>query len=255
MKQAMVQKDLDLAAAQTEAKEKTALADKKLASVGVLEEDNAKLKTALTEANKEVTRLKKDKVALNEKIEGISLKRNDLEVYLEALAKKLFLILEEFCQNFEEETRRIEIGLDPILSPVGDEAAMNVLRLESRVANVMGYLARLKVEVSRIDSALWPRETLQNDLESLMTRLNGVPGRVQEWNKSSAQCGVDVALSLVCVHCKEAREEKLAAINVANTKRHGFQSFMETFIAAATRIGDGIDLDEFVEPASPPHAE
>ena len=32
-------------------------------------------------------------------------------------------------------------------------------------------------------------------------------------------------------------------------------SFMETFIAAATRIADGIDLDEFVEPASPPLAE
>ena len=49
--------------------------------------------------------------------------------------------------------------------------------------------------------------------------------------------------------------EKLAAIKVANTMRHNFQSFMETFIAAATRIADGIDLDEFVEPASPPPAE
>lgn len=88
-----------------------------------------------------------------------------------------------------------------------------------------------------------------------MARLNEVPGRVQEWKESSARCGADVALSLVCVHCEEAREEKLAAIKVANTKRHDFQSFMETFIAAATRIADGIDLDEFVEPASPPPAE
>ena len=47
----------------------------------------------------------------------------------------------------------------------------------------------------------------------------------------------------------------VAAIKVANTKRHDFQSFMETFIAAATRIADGVDLDEFVEPASPPPAE
>ena len=94
MKQAPVQKDLDLAAAQKETKENTALADKKLASVEALEEDNAKLKASLTEANKEVTRLKKDKVALNEKIEGISRKRNDLEAYLGALAKKLFLVLE-----------------------------------------------------------------------------------------------------------------------------------------------------------------
>ena len=78
---------------------------------------------------------------------------------------------------------------------------------------------------------------------------------MQEWNKSSARCGADVALSLVRVHCKEAREEKLAVLKVANTKKHDFQSFMETFIAAATQIIDGIYLDEFVEPASPPPAE
>ena len=127
---------------------------------------------------------------------------------------------------------------------------MNVLRLESLIAGVVDYLTRLKVAVSRIDTALWLRATLQNDLESLMTRLNEVPDRVQEWKKSSARCGADVALSLVRVHCKEAREEKLAAIKVANTKKHDFQSFMETFIPAATRIADGIDLDEFAEPAS-----
>ena len=75
---------------------------------------------------------------------------------------------------------------------------------------------------------------------------------MQEWKKSSARCGVDVALSLVCVHCKDAREDKLASIKVANTKKHDFQSFMETFIAAATRIADGIDLDEFVAPSIPP---
>ena len=143
----------------------------------------------------------------------------------------------------------METSLDPINSPVKDETAMNVLRLESRVAGVVDYLARLKVAVLRIDTTLWPGETLQNDLESLMTRLNDVPGRVQEWKKSSARCGADVALSLVRVHCKEVREEKLAAIKVANTKRLDFQSFMETFIAVATRIADGIDLDDFVEPA------
>ena len=51
----------------------------------------------------------------------------------------------EFCQNFEEETGRVETSLDPIHSLVKDEAAMNVLRLESRVAGVVDYLARLKV--------------------------------------------------------------------------------------------------------------
>ena len=88
-----------------------------------------------------------------------------------------------------------------------------------------------------------------------MTRLNEIPSRVQEWKKSSARCGADVALSLVRVHFKEAREEKLAAIKVSNTKRLELCSLMETFITAATRIADGIDLDEFVEPASPPLAE
>ena len=161
----------------------------------------------------------------------------------------------EFCQNFDEETGRIETGLDPIASPVYDETAMNVLRLESRIASATSYLARLKEVVSRIDSSLWPRAMLQNDLESLMTRLNEIPDRVQEWKKSSARCGADVALSLVRVHCKEAREDKLAALKVANTKKYDFQSFMETFIAAATQIADGIDLDSFVEPASPPTAE
>ena len=149
----------------------------------------------------------------------------------------------------------METGLDPINSPMKDEAAMNVLRLESRVAGVVDYLARLKVATSRIDTALWPGETLQNDLESLMTRLNEVPGRVQEWKKSSARCGVDVALSLVRVHCKDTQEEKLASLKVANTKKHDFRSFIETFIAAATRIADGIDLDEFVAPSSPPPEE
>ena len=41
------------------------------------------------------------------------------------------------------------------------------------------------------------------------------------------------------------------ALRVANTKKHNFRSFMETFIAATTRIADGIDLDEFVAPSSP----
>ena len=99
----------------------------------------------------------------------------------------------------------METGLDPINSPMKDETTMNVLRLESRVAGVIDYLARLKAAASRIDRTLWPGETLRNDLESLMTRLNEVPCRVQEWKRSSARCGADVALSLVHVHCKDGR--------------------------------------------------
>ena len=277
MRDALKKQELDLAEMQKTALEKTRLADEKLASVTKLEEENTNLKAALDAANQEVTRLKSDKTTLNDKASELKRKKNDLEAYLGGLAKKLFLMLEgnplyqtniltvtsdccldsvvvlaEFCQNFEEETGRLEVNLDPINSPVKDEVAMNVLRLESRVAAVIDYLARLKVATSRIDTTLWPRETLQNDLESLMTRLNEVPSRVQEWKKSSARCGADVALSLVRVHCKDAREDKLVALRVANTKKHDFRSFMETFIAAATRIADGIDLDEFVAPSSPP---
>ena len=94
MRLALEKKDLDLAAAQKEAQEKTTLADKKLASVGALEEEVSKLKSSLTESNQEATCLKKDKVALNEKLEAMARKRNDLEAYLRTLAKKLFLMLE-----------------------------------------------------------------------------------------------------------------------------------------------------------------
>ena len=94
MNQALAKKDLDLATAQKTAEEKTALADQKLASVGKLEEENAKLKTALDEGNKEATRLKKDKRALTDKVEDIARKRDDLENYLGGLAKKLFGMLE-----------------------------------------------------------------------------------------------------------------------------------------------------------------
>ena len=106
-----------------------------------------------------------------------------------------------------------------------------------------------------MDAELWPRAKLFEDLESLMTRLNQIPGRVQEWKKSSARCGADVTLSLVRVHCKDAKEEKLAALKVANTKKHTFQDFMDTFLEAATRIADIIDLDSFCDPASPSPVE
>ena len=51
--------------------------------------------------------------------------------------------------------------------------------------------------------------------------------------------------------CKEAREDKLTTLQVANTKKLRFEDFMETFLESATRIAVGIDLDTFVEPSSP----
>ena len=48
MKEALEKKDQDLAAAQKEARDKMTLAEQKLASIGKLEEENTKLKTAIS---------------------------------------------------------------------------------------------------------------------------------------------------------------------------------------------------------------
>ena len=92
----------------------------------------------------------------------------------------------EFRQNFEQETERIEPGLDPTKSLVKDESAMNVLRLEARLDSVLGYIVRLKVALTCKDKEMWQEAILQNDLESLMTRLNEIPSQVQAWKKSAA---------------------------------------------------------------------
>ena len=65
-----------------------------MTSVGKLEEENASLKAALDAANKEVSRLKNDKIALSDKASELVGKKNDPEAYLGGLAKKLFLMLE-----------------------------------------------------------------------------------------------------------------------------------------------------------------
>ena len=94
MKEALKKKDHDLAEAQKAALDKTKLAEEKLASVGKLEEENANLKAALDAANKEVSHLKNDKIALSDKASELAGKKNDLEAYLGGLAKKLFIMLE-----------------------------------------------------------------------------------------------------------------------------------------------------------------
>ena len=94
MKEALEQKDLDLAAAQKEAREKTKLANQKLASVSKLEEENTKLKTAISDANREVEQLKKDKENLTTEVGSLKTKTDKLESYLEQLAAKLVLKLE-----------------------------------------------------------------------------------------------------------------------------------------------------------------
>ena len=61
-----------------------------------------------------------------------------------------------------------------------DDIAMDLLRLESRMDSA-AYLARLKAAMTRVDAELWPQAAVSQDLESLMTRLNQIPDRVQEW--------------------------------------------------------------------------
>ena len=114
MKEALKKKDHDLAEAQKAALGKMKLAEEKLASVGKLEEENANLKAALDAANKEVSRLKNDKIALNDKASELVGKKNDLEAYLGGLAKKLFIMLEgnlSYPTDLLSSTRRRTAGL------------------------------------------------------------------------------------------------------------------------------------------------
>ena len=94
MKAALIKKDQELAEAQKAASDKTKLLEEKLASVGKLEEENVNLKAALDAANKEVSHLKNDKIALSDKASELVGKKNNLEAYLGGIAKKLFLMLE-----------------------------------------------------------------------------------------------------------------------------------------------------------------
>ena len=105
--------------------------------------------------------------------------------------------------------------------------------------------------VGLINKELQPDEETQMDLESSMTQLNEDPARVKAWKKSIARSGAGVALSLICVHCKNVGEEKLKGLQFMNKKNLKFEHFMETFAKAATRTANGIDLETFVDPASP----
>ena len=105
MKEALEQKDLDLAAAQKEAREKTKLADEKLASVSKLEDENATLKTVVSDANHEVEQLKKDKENLTVEVEGLKTKASKLESHLEQLAAKLVPKLEGMYTQLDNSRR------------------------------------------------------------------------------------------------------------------------------------------------------
>ena len=156
----------------------------------------------------------------------------------------------DFCIYAEAEAAAVERSIKDNV-PLGEDANRVLLRAHIRVGKVSPFIGRLREVVDRIDKELWPEDESRQEMDSLMARLEEIPSRVQSWKKSAARCGADVALSLVRVHCKEVREDKLKALKVANTKKLQFEDFMETFLETATRIADGIDLDTFVEPSSP----
>lgn len=145
------------------------------------------------------------------------------------------------------ETERIEKDLDPSRQLLKDSAAMAILQLDDLLDNALGYITHLKYAMVKIDKELLSGKKLQSDLESLMDRLSAILSRVQSWKRSAARSGADMALSLICVHCKDVDDEKLKSLNVVLK----FEDFMETFIEVATLIVDDINLDTFVDLTSP----
>ena len=76
------------------AQEKTEAAERKLASVGKLEEENEALKTIIEEVKKVAAQLRAEKVVLTDRVDQLTRKRDELEAYLGGLAKKMYIMLE-----------------------------------------------------------------------------------------------------------------------------------------------------------------
>uniref|UniRef100_A0A8I6W8B2 Uncharacterized protein n=1 Tax=Hordeum vulgare subsp. vulgare TaxID=112509 RepID=A0A8I6W8B2_HORVV len=206
------------------------------------------------EANKvlteEVEKMGKQRTPLMGEMDVLNKRCRAQEKYVSDWARQMMTRLADFCFDAEAEAADVERSILENV-PLGDDANRDLLRAHIRVGKVGPFIGRLREVVGRIDKELWPEDESRQEMEKLMTRQEEIPNRVQSWKKSAARCGADVALSLVRVHCKEVREEKLKTLKVANTKKLRFEDFMETFLESASRIADGIDLDTFVEPSSP----
>ncbi|KAI4999356.1 hypothetical protein ZWY2020_003945 [Hordeum vulgare] len=206
------------------------------------------------EANKvlteEVEKMGKQRTALMGQMDVLNKRCRAQEKYVSDWARQMMTRLADFCIDAEAEAADVERSLRDN-APLGKDANRDLLRAHIRVGKVGPFTGRLREVIGRIDKELWPEDESRQEMENLMARLEEIPNRVQSWKKSAARCGADVALSLVRVHCKQVREEKLKTLKVANTKKLRFEDFTETFLESATRIADGIDLDTFVEPSSP----
>uniref|UniRef100_A0A8I6XHQ5 Uncharacterized protein n=1 Tax=Hordeum vulgare subsp. vulgare TaxID=112509 RepID=A0A8I6XHQ5_HORVV len=206
------------------------------------------------EANKvlteEVEKMGKQRTVLMGQMDVLNKRCRAQEKYVSDWARQMMTRLADFCFDAQAEAADVERSILENV-PLGEDANRDLLRAHIRVGKVGPFIGRLREVVGRIDKELWPEDESRQEMENLMTRLEEIPNRVQSWKKSAARCGADVALSLVRVHCKEVREEKLKTLKVANTKKLRFEDFMETFLESATCIADGIDLETFVEPSSP----
>uniref|UniRef100_A0A8I6Y0F4 Uncharacterized protein n=1 Tax=Hordeum vulgare subsp. vulgare TaxID=112509 RepID=A0A8I6Y0F4_HORVV len=206
------------------------------------------------EANKvlvaEVERLKKQRIELHNQMAVRNKRWTSQEKYVNDWAVQMMSRLADFCTDAEAEAAAVERSMKDNV-PISKDANRDLLCAHIRVGKVGPFISRLREVFGRIEKELWPEDESRQEMGSLLGRLDEIPARVQSWKKSAARCGADVALSLVRVHCKEVREDKLKALKVANTKKLQFEDFMETFLETATRIADGIDLDPFVEPSSP----
>ncbi|KAI4997095.1 hypothetical protein ZWY2020_052437 [Hordeum vulgare] len=187
--------------------------------------DLAGVKGALADQEKSLEESRETNKALVAKIEKMGRQRTEQmgqlklmknrckaqEKYVSDWARKMIALLGDFCLDAEAEAADIEWSVVPNV-PLGDEANRDMLRAHIHLGRVGPFIGRLREVIGRIDKELWPEDDSRQEIEGLMARLEDVPNRVQAWKKSAARCGADVALSLVRVHCKEAREEKLKAL-------------------------------------------
>ncbi|KAI5006510.1 hypothetical protein ZWY2020_033753 [Hordeum vulgare] len=194
--------------------------------------DLAGVKGALADREKSLEESRETNKALLAEVEKLKSQRSEWtgqlklmntrcmaqEKYMSDWARKMVALLGDFCLDVEAEAADIERSV--VLNvPLGDEANRDLLRVHIRLSRVGPFIGRLREVIGRIDKELWPEDYSRQEIDGLMTRLDDVPSRVQAWKNSAAHCGADVALSLVRVHCKEAREEKLKTLQVANTKK------------------------------------
>ncbi|KAI5006365.1 hypothetical protein ZWY2020_033608 [Hordeum vulgare] len=192
----------------------------------------AGMKEVLAEREKSLEQAREVNKALTTEVEKMGKQRSTLmgqmdmlnkwcivqEKYVSDWARQMMTRLGDFCVDAEAEAAGVERSIRENI-PLGEDANRELLAAHIRVGKVGPFIGRLREVVGRIDKELWPEDESRQEMENLMSRLEEVPNRVQSWKKSAARCGADVALSLVRVHCKEVREEKLKALKVANTKK------------------------------------